>query len=197
MTDVVTGPGRHTGFGADPVGTSDIARLAGVEPDTVHEWRQRHADFPAPDWAVGGRPAWRVDQVEAWLRKTGRLPAGHPANQRIRDLAGRVRDLLTERAGQWVSWNELLTLAPERVDGGGYAHDLDDPDNETAFGDDATGAHPVRRTGKPDGSALQDAMGLVRKWMRRPDSGPAMKVDEGYPAGAGRSFRLVHAKEDS
>ena len=51
----------------NPVGITDIARLADVKPDTVHHWRIRHADFPAPRWTIGGRPAWEWRDIEAWI----------------------------------------------------------------------------------------------------------------------------------
>src|SRR5690606_4397594 len=57
-----------------PVGTREIARLAAVAPDTVDEWRRRHAGFPSPAWTVSGRPAWRLGDVVDWLRATGRWP---------------------------------------------------------------------------------------------------------------------------
>src|SRR5690606_2112879 len=57
-----------------PVGTREIARLAAVAPDTVDEWRRRHAGFPDPAWTVSGRPAWRLGDVVCWLRATGRWP---------------------------------------------------------------------------------------------------------------------------
>lgn len=55
-----------------PVGQKEIAELAGVSPDTVKKWRERHEDFPAPLWTVGGGPAWDLLFVNAWLMKTGR-----------------------------------------------------------------------------------------------------------------------------
>lgn len=59
----------------DPVGAVEIAARAGVARATVDQWRIRHADFPEPRWTVGGRPAWNWDDVEPWLRSTGRIGA--------------------------------------------------------------------------------------------------------------------------
>jgi hypothetical protein len=38
----------------------------------VQQWRTRGL-FPAPDWTVGGGPAWRWSTVADWARRTGRL----------------------------------------------------------------------------------------------------------------------------
>ena len=54
-----------------PVGATEIAALLGVKRDTVVQWQGRGV-MPAPDWTVGGRPAWRVGVVLEWARETGR-----------------------------------------------------------------------------------------------------------------------------
>jgi hypothetical protein len=58
--------------GVDPVGTIEIAERLGVTRDAVNQWRKRGLGFPEPRWAVGGRPAWEWEDVEAWARETGR-----------------------------------------------------------------------------------------------------------------------------
>jgi predicted DNA-binding transcriptional regulator AlpA len=55
-----------------PVGIPEIAERLGVKRATVDQWLQRHADFPEPKWTVGGRPAWELNDVLRWARKTGR-----------------------------------------------------------------------------------------------------------------------------
>lgn len=62
-----------------PVSVTEIAALAGTTPGTVHSWRRRHADFPAPlaELAIG--PVWHWSDVAAWLarpRKPGRPRKG-------------------------------------------------------------------------------------------------------------------------
>lgn len=53
--------------GDDPVGVVEIAELLGTTRNTVDSWRRRHQDgFPAPEWTVGGRPAWRWSDIAAW-----------------------------------------------------------------------------------------------------------------------------------
>jgi hypothetical protein len=58
----------------DPVGVSEIAAAAGVKPDTVKKWIDRHDSFPAPRGTVGGDRAWLWGDVRRWLVMTGRLP---------------------------------------------------------------------------------------------------------------------------
>lgn len=62
-------------LGAEIVSVTEIAQRAGTTPGTVHSWRRRHGDFPAPlaELAVG--PVWSWPDVEAWIaqpRPTGR-----------------------------------------------------------------------------------------------------------------------------
>lgn len=53
------------------VGLAEIARRLGAPRATVDMWRYRGL-FPAPRWQVGGRPAWRWQDVERWAKATGR-----------------------------------------------------------------------------------------------------------------------------
>lgn len=55
-----------------PVGIVEIAERLGVERSTVDKWRERDL-LPAPDFSVGGRPAWNWQNIKRWARKTGRL----------------------------------------------------------------------------------------------------------------------------
>lgn len=188
---VVRGPGDYSGGGGDPVGATEVALLAGVQLKTVQRWRERHADFPAPTWEVGGRPAWRVGDIDMWLYRTGRHPRYRTP------LVERVIERLRAAGGAWVTRDDLLTLAPERVEGGGYAHELDDaetPGPSWAYGHDATGVRSARRTGQPDGQALDDALSRARKLVRvdtDDDGTQPCRIEEGYPDGGPRSFRLV------
>jgi predicted DNA-binding transcriptional regulator AlpA len=58
----------------EPVGIVEIAQRLGVTRAALDKWRSRDVGFPEPRWTVGGRPAWEWDDIEAWARKTGRLP---------------------------------------------------------------------------------------------------------------------------
>ena len=54
----------------EPMGTREIAAYCGVEPLTVHQWRQR-GRFPAPEGHVSGTPWWWRSTVEAWAVEHG------------------------------------------------------------------------------------------------------------------------------
>ena len=56
-----------------PVGIAEVADRLGVERDTADHWRVRSV-LPAPNWTVGGRPAWPWKVIEEWAARTGRLP---------------------------------------------------------------------------------------------------------------------------
>ena len=58
---------------SDPVGISDIATRAGVQPVTVRQWRRRHAEFPPPRWTVSAKPTWEWADVVRWLVATDRI----------------------------------------------------------------------------------------------------------------------------
>lgn len=64
------------------VSASDIARIAGVRPSAVSNWRRRHADFPGPVAGTEKSPRFRLSDVEEWLRGQGRA-AEIPALERL------------------------------------------------------------------------------------------------------------------
>jgi hypothetical protein len=68
----MTTPGPYT----YPCGIKEIAAWSGYEPDTIKKWRTRHPDFPAPEWTVGGDPAWNWPKVSHWLHATDRWDDG-------------------------------------------------------------------------------------------------------------------------
>ncbi len=53
----------------DVVGEREIASRLSVQPQTVHQWRQR-GQLPEPDWTVSGQPAWDWDRLCHWARET-------------------------------------------------------------------------------------------------------------------------------
>ena len=57
----------------DLVGAAEIAGRLGVARQVIHQWRQRHPDFPAPVLELDRAHVWHWPDVEAWARKTGRL----------------------------------------------------------------------------------------------------------------------------
>jgi hypothetical protein len=89
---------------SDQITAAAIARLAGVVPAAVSNWRRRYPDFPK---AVGGSPTsptfYRAE-VEAWLKATGKsdqlATAGRTetGTQRVGDVAlARTYDALMRR----------------------------------------------------------------------------------------------------
>jgi hypothetical protein len=68
--------------------SGDIARLAGVGRAAVSNWRRRFADFPQPVGGTSANPLFSLAEVEAWLRKQGKLrdlPVDELTWQRIRN----------------------------------------------------------------------------------------------------------------
>ncbi|MEV1091608.1 N-6 DNA methylase [Streptomyces microflavus] len=54
------------------VTAAEIARIAGVGPAAVSNWRKRHPDFPAPAAGTASSPQFLLDEVVAWLDRHGR-----------------------------------------------------------------------------------------------------------------------------
>ncbi|MEY9991908.1 hypothetical protein ABIE67_003940 [Streptomyces sp. V4I8] len=67
---------------ATEVTAAGIARLAGVGRAAVSNWRRRHADFPKPVGGTETSPSFALTEVEAWLRKQGKL-AEVPLRERV------------------------------------------------------------------------------------------------------------------
>ncbi|MFF0222638.1 N-6 DNA methylase [Streptomyces sp. NPDC004629] len=99
---------------ATEVTAAGIARLAGVGRAAVSNWRRRHADFPKPVGGTETSPSFALAEVEAWLRKQGKLAevplrervwqqlAGHPAGPVTALVhAGCVLLLIHERPALW------------------------------------------------------------------------------------------------
>ncbi|MFJ8790003.1 N-6 DNA methylase [Streptomyces sp. NPDC102462] len=99
---------------ATEVTAAGIARLAGVGRAAVSNWRRRHADFPKPVGGTETSPSFALAEVEAWLRKQGKLAevplrervwqqlAGHPAGPVTALVhAGCVLLLIHERPELW------------------------------------------------------------------------------------------------
>jgi predicted DNA-binding transcriptional regulator AlpA len=57
----------------DLTGAHEIARRLGVgRPQVVHEWRQRHANFPKPIATLKTALIWDWREIEVWAQMTGR-----------------------------------------------------------------------------------------------------------------------------
>ncbi|MFI9247637.1 N-6 DNA methylase [Streptomyces sp. NPDC053086] len=80
---------------ATEVTAAGIARLAGVGRAAVSNWRRRHADFPKPVGGTETSPSFALAEVEAWLRKQGKL-AEVPLRELVwQQLAGHPEGPLT------------------------------------------------------------------------------------------------------
>ncbi|MDA8332281.1 MAG: hypothetical protein M0027_13995 [Candidatus Dormibacteraeota bacterium] len=55
----------------EPLSTLEIAERLGIQPGTLHSWRQRGV-FPAPDRVLSKTPIWFTSTVEAWARTAER-----------------------------------------------------------------------------------------------------------------------------
>jgi hypothetical protein len=56
------------------VGAPEIAeRLGLARPQVVHNWRYRHADFPAPVVKLRQGNVWYWPDIHRWLLASGRL----------------------------------------------------------------------------------------------------------------------------
>jgi chromosome partitioning protein len=60
----------------DLVGAAEIAERLGLShAPSVHAWRRRYEDFPEPVAELRMGLIWAWKDVEAWARRTGRLPS--------------------------------------------------------------------------------------------------------------------------
>ncbi len=88
MCIVVTGllssrmGGEAMGTGEVEVSSADIARIAGVKPTAVSNWRRRHDDFPRPVGGTDRSPRFDLGQVEEWLSTHRQVPSIDP-DQRL------------------------------------------------------------------------------------------------------------------
>jgi len=76
------------------VTSADIARIAGVKPTAVSNWRRRHDDFPKPVGGTDRSPRFDLAQVESWLSRQGRA-AAIPADQRLWQAFDSLRGALS------------------------------------------------------------------------------------------------------
>ncbi|AIR98814.1 N-6 DNA methylase [Streptomyces glaucescens] len=119
---------------ATEVTAAGIARLAGVGRAAVSNWRRRHADFPKPVGGTETSPSFALAEVEAWLRRQGKLAevplrervwqqlAGHPEGP-VTALthAGCVLLLIHERPTVWLdvsagSDERLTAMLPDALE---------------------------------------------------------------------------------
>lgn len=68
------------------VTAAEIARLANVGRAAVSNWRRRHPDFPEPVVGPEGTSSFRLDEVERWLHKQGKLAGDGSTDAILRAL---------------------------------------------------------------------------------------------------------------
>ena len=83
----------------DPVGITDIATKAGVRPDTVKKWIDRHDHFPRPRGTAGRGRLWEWAEVHRWLVATRRAP--HTIRYREFNGPGALEVLVLDGDDQW------------------------------------------------------------------------------------------------
>lgn len=72
------------------VSSADIARIAGVKPTAVSNWRRRHDDFPTPVGGTDRSPRFDLAQVEEWLSTHRRVATIDP-DQRLWQVLDSLR----------------------------------------------------------------------------------------------------------
>jgi|GEM_PF-5480126 len=86
------------------VGTSDIARLAGINRATISNWRRRGVGFPEPVAGNSARPLFDLDEVTTWLESRG-IPVGSAPDQpgladvfdsEVAEVSASVPDLISD-----------------------------------------------------------------------------------------------------
>lgn len=69
MSDYPADMGKRVNV-SDLVDAAAIAERFGFSrPQTVHNWRARHADFPQPIATFGKAVIWNWPDVEAWAKR--------------------------------------------------------------------------------------------------------------------------------
>lgn len=79
MRWVDTAEGKVSEYEVEPldlVTSGEIARAAGVQPQTVQAWTERHASFPRPARTFGTTRVWVWADVAEWLARP--RPSGRP-----------------------------------------------------------------------------------------------------------------------
>lgn len=62
---------------------AEVARIAGVGRAAVSNWRRRHESFPTPVGGTDASPLFSLAEIEAWLRKEGKLKAAVEPLERL------------------------------------------------------------------------------------------------------------------
>lgn len=111
------------GAGDVEVTSADIARIAGVQPTAVSNWRRRHDDFPQPVGGTDRSPRFDLGQVEEWLSIHRQVPGIDPDQRLWQALDSLRASVPADTALVWIGALLLhLRHEPEIL-----ATDHDDP----------------------------------------------------------------------
>ncbi|WP_026923546.1 hypothetical protein [Glycomyces arizonensis] len=124
---------------------AEIAGLAGVQKDVVHNWRRRFGDFPEPVRRQGQTQYFAVEPVLEWLERTGRIDPAEGRSELARHNVSATAD--TWPRGDFIdaatalvalhhrtnAWPDPDTPAPEALARLADAADEADPDDECLY----------------------------------------------------------------
>lgn len=111
-----------------------------------------------------------------------------PGAIRARKLTADILAVLQAAGDTWTTYGELVALAPE-----GRRIVVRELEQEEGFHDEAASgaAYDAGGTGAPDRSLVETAL----QWIRDQLEGTGRRLEEEYPRGLGRSFRLAAVPE--
>jgi len=120
------------------VSAADIARIAGVRPSAVSNWRRRHDDFPGPVGGTDKSPRFDLAAVEAWLHAQGRTPE-IPAEERLWQAFESARGVMPTgdalvAAGLLLYYLDRHPGTPVPYDSAEVRRVLDEAEHALAFG---------------------------------------------------------------
>ncbi|MFE0347799.1 N-6 DNA methylase [Streptomyces griseoluteus] len=165
---------------ATEVTAAGIARLAGVGRAAVSNWRRRHPDFPKPVGGTETSPSFALAEVEAWLRKQGKLAevplrervwqqlTGHPEGPAVALVqVGCVLLLVQERPTVWLdidagSDERLAAKLPGVLDGVIAARIGSEPVNASGAVYASGSVNTATRAHTPSGPQLLLSAPLLR-----------------------------------
>ena len=110
-----------------------IARLAGVGRSAVANWRRRYADFPQPSGGSPTSPTFDRQEVERWLKETGKadqLATAGRTETGTERIAAPERSVADLQAGELLGRVMAALLPRETADSGHDASVQEDRDGK-------------------------------------------------------------------
>lgn len=94
------------------LGVHEIANLAGVSPQAVSNWMNRHTNFPRPVTRLASGPVWVAGPVRRWLGEMGLLIEAAEEDKSMSEFTiGREYSLAEIRAALG---GETMSYLPQR-----------------------------------------------------------------------------------